>query len=112
MNKHEFIESCEKNDAARNQLIEDATKKKFPEVQEITFDAIRPKHYGGEVNPFEPLKIIEYYNLNFAMGNVLKYSLRAGRKDPSKEIEDLEKAQFYLNRQIQKLKDQKNEGKN
>ena len=51
-------------------------------------------HYGGEDNPHEPIKIIEYYDLNFNLGNVVKYILRAGIKHPSIEgtIEDLKKA--------------------
>lgn len=49
-------------------------------------------HYGGVDNPHEPIKIIEYYDLNFNMGNVVKYILRAGIKYPSAKgkIEDLE----------------------
>lgn len=69
---------------------------------------IRPKHYGGEENPFEPIKIIEHYKLDFHLGNSVKYVLRAGKKDPDKEIEDLEKAIWYMSRKVQKLKDKKN----
>lgn len=39
-----------------------------------------PAHYGGTDNPFEPIKIIEHYDLNFSLGNVIKYTLRAGKK--------------------------------
>ena len=42
-------------------------------------------------------------NLNFFRGNVLKYICRAGKKDPDKEIEDLKKAEWYLNREINRL---------
>ena len=42
-------------------------------------------------------------NLNFFRGNVLKYICRAGKKDPDKEIEDLKKAEWYLNREIDRL---------
>lgn len=42
-------------------------------------------------------------NLNFFRGNVLKYICRAGKKDPDKEIEDLKKAEWYLNREIYRL---------
>lgn len=42
-------------------------------------------------------------NLNFFRGNVVKYICRAGKKDPDKEIEDLKKAEWYLNREIDRL---------
>ena len=42
-------------------------------------------------------------NLNFFRGNVVKYVARAGKKDPSKEAEDLKKAQWYIGREIERL---------
>lgn len=42
-------------------------------------------------------------HLDFDLGNAIKYILRAGRKNPSKEIEDLQKAVFYLNDKIKML---------
>lgn len=64
-----------------------------------------PDHYGGENNPYEAIKVIEAAGLGggFNLGNVLKYLLRAGKKDPAKALEDLKKAQWYLNRHIQNL---------
>jgi len=38
--------------------------------------------------------------ITFCLGNTIKYVARAGRKDPSKLVEDLKKARFYLNRAI------------
>ena len=46
---------------------------------------------------------IEDKKLNFARGNVIKYVSRAGKKDRNKEIEDLKKASWYLNREIERL---------
>lgn len=63
-----------------------------------------PSHYGGKSNLYEAIKIIEAYNLNFSLGNVIKYTLRAGKKD--NEIEDLEKALWYLNRHLTHLKEE------
>lgn len=57
-----------------------------------------PPHYGGKDDPFEVIKIIEAKKLGFHEGNVLKYLLRATHK--GNEIEDLEKAAWYLNRLI------------
>jgi hypothetical protein len=60
-----------------------------------------PVHYGGEDNPFEAIKIIEHYNLDFHLGNTLKYILRCGKKEDLKK--DLQKALWYLNRKIEKI---------
>jgi hypothetical protein len=59
-----------------------------------------PAHYGGADNPYEAIKVIEAWKLGFNLGNAIKYVSRAGRKDPAKHIEDLEKARWYLDREI------------
>lgn len=58
-----------------------------------------PSHYGGEDNPYEVIKVIEAWELDFHLGNVLKYVYRADKK--GNELEDLKKAVWYLNRRIQ-----------
>ena len=64
-----------------------------------------PAHYGnGEQDPYEAIKVIEAWQLDFHLGNVIKYISRAGKKDPEKLLEDLEKAKWYLDRKISKLK--------
>jgi len=62
-----------------------------------------PQHYGGENNPYEAIKVIDAWDLNFALGNTVKYISRAGKKDPKKELEDLKKAMWYLQHHISKL---------
>lgn len=62
-----------------------------------------PRHYGGADNPYEAIKVIEAWELDFCLGNTVKYISRAGRKDKDREIEDLRKAQWYLERRIQQL---------
>jgi hypothetical protein len=62
-----------------------------------------PTHYGGEDNTYEAIKVIEAWGLDFCLGNVVKYISRAGKKDPSKELEDLKKSVWYLNRRIQQI---------
>jgi hypothetical protein len=82
-------------------------------IEEIKEDNINiSSHYGGEENPHEPIKVIEYYKLGFNIGNVVKYILRAGIKYPSIEgkIEDLKKAIWYLGREIDNLEKEKNNG--
>ena len=61
-----------------------------------------PAHYI-EGRQYEPLNVISDWQLNYRLGSALKYISRAGRKDPSKTVEDLQKAIFYLNREIEAL---------
>lgn len=63
-----------------------------------------PKHYGGADNPYEAIKVIEAWSLGFCLGNTVKYLARAGKKDASKKLEDLQKAKWYLDREIENLK--------
>jgi len=61
-----------------------------------------PSHYGGENDPFETIKVIHAWGLNFFLGNVVKYISRAGKKDPDKLVQDLKKARFYLDYEIKR----------
>jgi len=61
-----------------------------------------PSHYN--TGRIEVIDFIEDQKLGFCLGNVIKYVSRAGKKDSSKTIEDLEKAKWYLEREIKKLK--------
>ncbi len=66
-----------------------------------------PSHYtDGNI---EVIDFIEDKGLGFCLGNAIKYISRAGKKYPDKEIEDLEKAVWYINRRIKELKKEKNE---
>jgi hypothetical protein len=57
-----------------------------------------PPHYktGG----VETIDFIEAKDLNYRLGNVIKYVVRCGKKDGSDPVQDLEKARFYLDREI------------
>lgn len=57
-----------------------------------------PPHYksGG----LESIDVIEAFDLGFCLGNTVKYVLRAGRKGD--RIEDLKKARWYLDREIER----------
>lgn len=57
-----------------------------------------PAHYGGDDNPYEAIKVIEAWRLGFCLGNTVKYIARAEFKGAA--IEDLEKARWYLDREI------------
>lgn len=60
-----------------------------------------PSHYND--GKIEVIDFIEDKHLNFHRGNAVKYIARAGKKDKSKEVEDLKKAQWYIEREIKKL---------
>ena len=68
-----------------------------------------PSHYtSGKI---EVIDFIEDKELGFHLGNAVKYISRAGRKNPDKIVEDLQKAVWYINREIGRLEGRKNEGK-
>jgi len=86
-----------------------ATKKApdFPETlknAKLKETVNHPQHYGGADNPYEAIKVIQAWQLGFCLGNTVKYIARAGKKDPTKELEDLEKAAWYLQQRILELK--------
>lgn len=63
---------------------------------------VRPSHYN--TGKIEVIDFINDQKLDFDAGNAVKYICRAGKKDPAKEIEDLEKAKYYLEYKIKRLK--------
>lgn len=71
-------------------------------ADEVTRDNVNhPDHYNhGKI---EVIDFIEDQHLGFHLGNAVKYISRAGRKDPARTVEDLRKAAWYLNRQIERL---------
>jgi len=66
-------------------------------------DAVNPNHYKNHPSGVECIDITEH--MNFNVGNAVKYIWRAGSKgDELKEIEDLQKARWYLDREIKRLR--------
>tara|TARA_Y100000592_G_C5477033_1_gene322900 strand:+ start:609 stop:845 length:237 start_codon:yes stop_codon:yes gene_type:complete len=61
-----------------------------------------PSHYLKD-SGHEVIDVIESWNLNFSLGNAIKYIARAGRKDENLKIQDLKKASWYINREIERL---------
>ena len=62
-------------------------------------DAINPDHYKNHPSGVECIQITEHFN--FCRGNAIKYLWRAGEKGDV--IEDLRKARWYVDREIQRL---------
>lgn len=60
-----------------------------------------PQHYGGKDNPYEAIKVIEAWELGFNLGNTVKYIARAGKKETARKLDDLRKAAWYLQREIE-----------
>lgn len=77
--------------------MEDAMK-----IKNLVDEVNHPKHYT--MGNIEVIEAIEDWNLNYHRGNAIKYIIRAGIKDKTKEIQDLEKSKWYIEREIQRLK--------
>jgi len=60
-----------------------------------------PKHYQSDKG-IEVIDVIDAFQLNFYLGNAIKYILRAGKKGNREE--DLQKAIWYLMRELEKIK--------
>ena len=63
-----------------------------------------PSHYGGKDNPYEAIKVIDAWDLDFCLGNVVKYISRAGKKGNNSKEQDLKKALWYLEHEIESMK--------
>ena len=95
--------------------VNNKTKPLFPEAVQRAKDIVEnsnikemvngPQHYGGKDNVYEVIKVCEAWGLDkdAYLFNVVKYVARAGKKDPQKELEDLKKAIFYLQRKVENL---------
>ena len=60
-----------------------------------------PPHYQGTI---QPIDLINAQNLNFNLGNVVKYVCRAGKKQGENVLSDLDKAKNYINYEIERIK--------
>ncbi len=85
MSKAEFIEALQ-------------TREEPSEPERVN----HPAYYHADT--IEAINVIEAWGLNFNRGNCVKYLSRAGLKDPARELEDLEKALWYLTREIERLR--------
>ena len=74
-------------------------KAKYNEAEDNKEMINHPQHYN--MGKFEAIDVIEDWQLNFNLGNTVKYISRAGHKDNI--IQDLKKALWYLDREIKRL---------
>lgn len=95
------MESKIDEDFKREERLALGIRKIGDNVHQATKEMVNhPAHYGGD-NPLEVIKIIDHYKLGFALGNCIKYTLRADKK--ANKLEDLKKAAWYLQHEITKL---------
>ena len=90
------------------QICNDLVKSNFLLVTNFSDNVNHPSHYTSHPSGVECIEITRHYC--FAIGNAIKYLWRAGLKkdasleDKEKEIEDLNKAIWYINDRIKQLK--------
>lgn len=68
---------------------------------DISREVMHPAHYSFG-RKHEPIDVIADWDLNFNLGNVVKYIARAGRKEEDSILTDLKKAMFYLEDEIRR----------
>jgi len=93
-----FLISPELRESLRK-LDEKSIKVTMAETMSGPDDPINPDHYKNHPSKIECIQITEH--LNFCRGNAIKYLWRAGEKGDA--IEDLRKARWYVEREIQRL---------
>jgi hypothetical protein len=67
-------------------------------MSELNEPVNHPAHYTD--GKYEVIDFIEDQGFGFHLGNAVKYISRCGKKDPKKEVEDLQKAKWYISRAV------------
>lgn len=125
MNKQEYISKLKKLSEAPSELggdldiiynsaikraihlaeyLDEKPNNDLSKIKETFFYHIKdntPTHYQGSV---QPIDLINAQDLNFNLGNVVKYVCRAGKKEGENTLSDLEKAKDYINFEIERVK--------
>lgn len=90
-------------DAMANSLLWKNSKLIHTPIYEMNDKVNSPSHYtsgGIEAIDYIKAKLGTDGCIAYCLGNVIKYVSRAGKKDIQKELEDLKKAQWYLNKAV------------
>lgn len=108
MNKQEYICKLEKLleppseiEGSNLDIIYNQAIKSAIHLAQYLDEENTPPHYQGY---FQPIDLINAQNLNFNLGNVVKYVCRAGKKQGENILSDLEKAKDYINFEIERVK--------
>lgn len=96
-----------KNDTEK--ALDSLTSTRLPALARTAGDyaeaVVHPLHYGGDTQ-YEAIKVIQAWGLGFELGSALKYIARAGKKPDEPYLKDLEKARFYVQAEIDRIKAQ------
>lgn len=101
MYKREMDDAIIENPRKSKQTFFNSPNNSVESTEESEDSVNHPKHYKSSPSGIEVIEITEH--MNFCRGNAIKYIMRAGIKNKNKEVEDLKKAIWYLNREIQRL---------
>lgn len=102
--KKQYLTEAEAKKAALDAIIADqCISTELADERWSTISTEYPPYYGPKDDPLEPIKIIRHYGLNFSMGNVIKYTLRAGKKPGEAKEKDLKKALYYIKEELRSL---------
>ena len=103
---HMYLRRDKKN--INYKLVEQCKPKDMEQKTEIKVDNVNhPAHYNSHPSGIECIEIARHHNFN--IGNAIKYLWRAGLKsekgmeDADKQVEDLRKAIFYINDEIERI---------
>ena len=109
MPKYCSTDSRNDNKSISYKLVEQCKPKDMEQKTEIKVDNVNhPAHYNSHPSGIECIEIARHHNFN--IGNAIKYLWRAGLKsekgmeDADKQVEDLRKAIFYINDEIERIK--------
>ena len=112
MPKYCSTDSRNDNKSISYKLVEQCKPKDMEQKTEIKVDNVNhPAHYNSHPSGIECIEIARHHNFN--IGNAIKYLWRAGLKsekgmeDADKQVEDLRKAIFYINDEIERIKSNK-----
>lgn len=84
----------------KQKLINEIEKVKF----KIPNNEYKQGYNNGLNSAIQPIDLINAQDLNFNLGNVVKYVCRAGKKQGENILTDLEKAKDYINFEIERVK--------
>lgn len=105
--EHDYEDACD--DSPRCKPVSAGRTEVVEGPQTVTHNANvgydpPPSHYRGahpEDDGIQPWDVIDAFGLDYYTGNVLKYLLRAGKKDIAPRLDDLKKARNYINKAIE-----------
>ena len=103
LDKYEYIEYWKSTVAKTHNGIVNPIYEDIMNENIMDESPIAPQHYGGSDNMYEAIKVIQAWELNFSLGNVVKYIARVGKKAGNTEIQELKKARKYLDYEILQL---------